>query len=121
MNMELLFLPLVILLAVWTYVGFRKQKKMLAQAQELQDSLKPGTQVITTSGLYGTVVELDEDTVDLEIAEDVITTWMRQAIREVVKSEPGESVAADDEQPAATAQTTADSSEAPAKTAPVEH
>ncbi len=61
----------------------QRQKREAAKVTEMQDNLKAGDQVITTSGLYGTVVDLDDTTVDLEIAEDVVTTWLRAAIREV--------------------------------------
>ena len=40
---------------------------------------------MTTSGLRGTVVDASyEDTIDLEIADGVVTTWVRGAIREKV-------------------------------------
>jgi preprotein translocase subunit YajC len=55
----------------------------MADAQRLQSSLTNGDRVMTTSGLYATVVgSTDETTVDLEIAPGVRTTWLRAAIRE---------------------------------------
>lgn len=80
--MELLFPLLIVALLVPMFLGVRRQKKELARTTELQDSLKPGDRVLTTSGLYGTIVELDETSVDLEIAEDVVTTWSRAVVRE---------------------------------------
>ena len=56
--------------------------------QALQSSLEPGDIVSTTSGLRGTVVDASyEDTVDLEIADGVVTTWVRAAVREKIASE----------------------------------
>ncbi|MEU6828238.1 preprotein translocase subunit YajC [Nocardia beijingensis] len=81
--MELLFPLLLVALLVPMFLGVRRQKREAEKVTQMQDSLKVGDQVVTTSGLYGTVVELDDTTVDLEIAEDVVTTWLRQAIREV--------------------------------------
>ncbi|QBS40049.1 preprotein translocase subunit YajC [Nocardia sp. CS682] len=81
--MELLFPLLLVALLVPMFLGVRRQKREAAKVTEMQDSLKVGDQVITTSGLYGTVVDLDDTTVDLEIAEEVVTTWLRAAIREV--------------------------------------
>lgn len=83
--MEGLLLPLLLMLvlAVPLIMGTRKQKKAVAQQQELQNSLAPGDRVMTTSGLYATVADVsDESTIDLEIADGVVTTWLRQAIRE---------------------------------------
>ncbi|WP_328403242.1 preprotein translocase subunit YajC [Nocardia sp. NBC_00403] len=81
--MELLF-PLVLVgLFVSMYLMSRRQKREAQKVTDMQGSLKVGDQVTTTSGLYGTVVDLDDSTVDLEIAEEVVTTWLRLAIREV--------------------------------------
>ncbi|OLT42461.1 preprotein translocase subunit YajC [Saccharomonospora sp. CUA-673] len=95
--MEGLFLPLLLMLvlAVPLIMGTRKQKKMAAQQQELQDSLTVGDRVMTTSGLYATVADTsDESTIDLEIADGVVTTWLRQAVRERI--EPMDDEDADD-------------------------
>ena len=41
--------------------------------------------VSTTSGLRATVVDASyEDTIDLEIADGVVTTWVRAAVREKI-------------------------------------
>ena len=56
--------------------------------QSLQSSLEPGDIVSTTSGLRGTVVDASyEDTIDLEIADGVVTTWVRAAIREKIATD----------------------------------
>lgn len=79
-----ILLPIALLaLLVPMFLGVRRQKREAEKIADLQNNLKVGDRVLTTSGLYGTVVDLDEQSVDLEIAEDVVTTWMRQAIREL--------------------------------------
>lgn len=85
--MEGLLLPLLLMLvvAIPLVMGTRKQKKAAAQQQELQASLKDGDRVMTTSGLYATVADAsDEGTIDLEVADGVVTTWLRQAVREKI-------------------------------------
>ncbi|WP_156753757.1 preprotein translocase subunit YajC [Actinokineospora pegani] len=85
MNQALLPLLLVAALAIPLVIGSRKQKKMVAQQQELQNSLDVGDRVMTTSGLYGTVSDISDDaTIGIEIAPGVETTWLRQAVREKV-------------------------------------
>ncbi|NNH71511.1 preprotein translocase subunit YajC [Nocardia uniformis] len=81
--MDLLLPLLLVALLVPMFLGVRRQKREMAKVTEMQESLKVGDRVTTTSGLYGTIVELDETTIDLEIAEDVVTTWLRQSIRDV--------------------------------------
>jgi len=72
--LALLFLPLVL--------SFRKQRRQVAQLQQMQSAIGVGDRVMTTSGVHATVVAVGEDTLDLEIAPGVVTTWVRPAIRE---------------------------------------
>ncbi|WP_067545623.1 preprotein translocase subunit YajC [Nocardia crassostreae] len=81
--MDLLLPLLLVALLIPMFLGVRRQKREMAKVTEMQESLKTGDRVVTTSGLYGTVVDVDDTTVDLEIAEEVVTTWSRAAIREV--------------------------------------
>lgn len=83
---SLMFPLLLVLLAVPLFLSARKQKRAVAEQQALLNSLEPGDRVMTTSGLYATVayVNDDDNTIDLEIADGVVTTWLRQAIREKV-------------------------------------
>ena len=64
--------------------GSRNKKKQALKAKELQESIVPGSRVMTTSGLHATVTDVAEDTIELEIAPGVYTTWVRAAVREIV-------------------------------------
>ncbi|NMD62044.1 UNVERIFIED_ORG: preprotein translocase subunit YajC [Nocardia globerula] len=81
---SLLFPLLILALLVPMFLGMRKQKKAMAATSEMQDSLQVGDRVQTTAGLYATITSLDDDTVELEIAPGVVTTWSRLVIRERV-------------------------------------
>jgi preprotein translocase subunit YajC len=84
MNQQYLFLILlaVAFVALIVLPG-RQRKKMAAQAQQLQNSLTPGTPVMTTSGMHGTVRGLGDTTVDVDIAPGVTVTFERRAIMQV--------------------------------------
>lgn len=85
MNQLLLPLLLIVVVAIPLIMGSRKQKRAAAEQKNLQSSLSEGDRVMTTSGLYGTVADTsDENTIDVEIAPGVVTTWLRQAVREKV-------------------------------------
>ncbi|TWP52355.1 preprotein translocase subunit YajC [Lentzea tibetensis] len=80
-----MFPLLLVLLAVPLFLSARKQKRAMAEQQQLQNSLEAGDRVMTTSGLYGTIADASDDTtIDIEIADGVVTTWLRAAIREKV-------------------------------------
>ena len=79
-----IFLPLLIIMGAFMYFASRRQKKAMQATIDLHESLEVGDQVHTTSGLRGTITGIGDDSVDLEIAPGVITTWMKLAVRDRV-------------------------------------
>lgn len=70
---------LVMLLAMFAIVWFlmiRPQQKKQKEIRSFQNSIEKGTTVVTSGGVYGTVVSVDHATakVELEIAKGVIVT-----------------------------------------------
>lgn len=98
MDPTLIFLLLIVLLVVPMFLQTRKQRRAMRNQQDMQKSLSVGDRVMTTSGLYGTIVGTAEKYVDLEIADGVITSWVREAVREKVDTgdDLAESEIADD-------------------------
>ena len=82
MDSLVLFLPFLLIMGGFMYVASRRQKRAMQATIDLHESLQPGDRVHTTSGLQATVVAITDDTVDLEIAPGVVTTWMKLAIRD---------------------------------------
>src|ERR1700712_5939218 len=81
----LLFPLLILLLFIPIFLSGRKQRRQAQDMQQLQSSLQNGDVVNTTSGLRGTVVDASyQDTIDLEIADGVVTTWLRGEVRDKV-------------------------------------
>ena len=76
------FLPLLIILGAFMFFASRRQKKAMQATVDLHNSLKIGDRVHTTSGLQATITGIADDTVDLEIAPGVVTTWMKLAVRD---------------------------------------
>ena len=76
------FLPLLIILGAFMFFASRRQKKAMQATIDLHNSLQIGDRVHTTSGLQGTITAISDDTVDLEIAPGVNTTWMKLAVRD---------------------------------------
>lgn len=87
-------LPLLLmfgLLGLMMYFMSRRQRKAQEQQQQLQNSLSLGDRVMTTSGLYGTIIDASSDTsIGLEIAPGVETEWLRAAVREKVNADADE-------------------------------
>jgi preprotein translocase subunit YajC len=88
--MDGLLLPVLMFgaLGLMMVFGMRKQKRQAAEARTLQDAVVPGARIMTTSGLHGTVTAVADDTIELEIAPGLYTTWARAAVRQVVVPVP---------------------------------
>ncbi len=59
------------------------QRRKLAAFAEMQRQLVEGDDVILTSGIYGTIVALADEQVDVQIAPDVVVRVARAAIGQV--------------------------------------
>lgn len=82
MESFVLFLPFLLIMGGFMYFASRRQRRAMQATIDLHDSLQPGERVHTTSGLEATTVAIADDTIDLEIAPGVVTTWMKLAIRD---------------------------------------
>jgi preprotein translocase subunit YajC len=76
---NMLFLPLSIMLIFYVLV-FMPQRKRQKEFQALLGRLKKGDRVVTTGGLYGEVVSVDNTTVILKIADTVKVKVAKSAI-----------------------------------------
>lgn len=82
MESFVLFLPFLLIMGGFMYFASRRQRRAMQATIDLHDSLQPGERVHTTSGLEATIVAIADDTIELEIAPGVVTTWMKLAIRD---------------------------------------
>ena len=87
------FLPMIAILAAFMYFASRKQKRAMQATIDLHESLQIGDRVRTHSGLEGTIAARGDNTVQLEIAPGVVTTWTLMSIQGRVEPETEESVA----------------------------
>jgi preprotein translocase subunit YajC len=78
---------LVAMAGIMYLLLIRPQQAQKRRMQEMLDKLGPGDEVITIGGIYGDVVEVYDDKVVLEIAEDVHIEVTRRAIANLVPPE----------------------------------
>ena len=65
------FLPIIILFAIFYFLLIRPQQKKAKEHKEMIENLKKGNRVVTSGGIFGTIISLDDTTIGLEIAENV--------------------------------------------------
>jgi preprotein translocase subunit YajC len=79
-----LLIWLVALAAIFYLLILRPSRRRQQQALQVQSHLVPGAEVVTTSGLYGTVSAVEDDVVVLEVAPGVTNRYAKQAIMRVL-------------------------------------
>jgi preprotein translocase subunit YajC len=78
-------LPLMIgMFAIMYFLIIRPQQKQRKDREALLAAVKKGDRVVTSSGIFGTVVGLSEHTVTLKVAEQVKLEFERSAIGRIV-------------------------------------
>ena len=74
------FLPLVFILAIFYLIVFLPARRRQKKLQDMIDSLKVGDKVVTSGGIYGTIVGFKDDRIQLRIAENVKIELSRNAV-----------------------------------------
>jgi len=78
------WVPILLILAIFYVVLIMPERKKQKQRQQMLEALQKGDQVLTTSGIYGTVVQSTKDVVVLQVADNVRLRFARAAIQSVV-------------------------------------
>jgi preprotein translocase subunit YajC len=78
---------LFLMLGVFIFMMFRRNKKAQQQQAELQSKFGPGVEVMTSFGLFGRIVDMDEaeNKVTLELSPGNHATVHRQAVTKIVE------------------------------------
>ena len=82
--MGYLIIIVVLFAAMWLFLVRPQRRRQLEQA-ELQDSLEPGDEILTAGGIHGTVREIEEELVRVEIAPGTVVRLDRRAVATVVQ------------------------------------
>jgi preprotein translocase subunit YajC len=83
---QLLFFAAIF--AIFYFLLIRPQQKQKKDREAMLNAVKKGDRVVTTGGLHGTVVGLNEQTVTLKVADSVKLDFDRTALGRIVTA-PG--------------------------------
>jgi preprotein translocase subunit YajC len=83
---------MIAILGMLIYFMIRNSRKQRRTQQELQEKLQPGAEVMTSFGLYATLVDLDDDNnvATLNVGNGVTIKVHRQTVTKVVEDEPSD-------------------------------
>lgn len=64
-------LPLLLIVVIFYFFMIRPQMKRQKELREFREALKKGDKVVTSGGIYGKIVSIQDNTIDMEIADGV--------------------------------------------------
>lgn len=79
------FIPLILILAVFWFLIIRPQQKKQKEHMRMVQSLKKGDKIVTNGGIFGTIVKVGDDRINLEIASKVQIQIERQQVARMDK------------------------------------
>jgi preprotein translocase subunit YajC len=85
-----LLLPLILIMVIFYFLIMMPAQRRQKKVNEMLRNLKNGDKVITNGGIYGTIVGLEDDAIQLRIADQVKIKIARNAIAGL-QAEPKES------------------------------
>jgi len=78
------FLPFLLIIVVFWFLIIRPQQKRQRAAQQMQTTLAVDSKVMLSSGIFGTVTEITDDHIAVEVAEGVSIKVVRAAISRIL-------------------------------------
>jgi preprotein translocase subunit YajC len=66
------FLPLIVLVGVFWFMIMRPQQRRAKEHKELLSAVKQGDKVVAAGGILGTVRRVDDDSLHLQVADNVV-------------------------------------------------
>ena len=101
-NPLLTFAPLILMGGVFYFLLIRPQQRRTRAQQALVNSIEVGDDVMTTSGIFGTITEMDDDegTITVEIAPGTRIRMVRSGVaRRITEDDDYEDESEDEDQP----------------------
>jgi preprotein translocase subunit YajC len=93
-NPILNLVPIAAIFIIFYFFIIRPQQKQAKEHDKMLNAVKKGDKILTTGGLYGTVVGLKGADLEVRFAENVKLLLARSAVTKVLAEAPAEPAAA---------------------------
>jgi len=79
--------PILIMVLVMYFLMIRPEQKRKKKEKAMLDALKRGDRICTIGGIYGTIMDIKDDTITLSVGRDnlsmVIARWAVRSVEDV--------------------------------------
>lgn len=89
------WMPILFMVAIFYFLLYKPQQKARKDRETMLSRLHIGLRIVTVGGIYGTIDDLDTDTIKLKVAENVVIEVSRAAVSAIIN--PKDSTADDDD------------------------
>lgn len=79
------YVPLLLIIVAFWLLVLRPARNRQKDFMATQTALAPGARVMLASGIFGHLVDVRDDEVDIRVAPDVVLTAARQAVAKIVE------------------------------------
>src|SRR5437868_15511716 len=79
--------PIAAIFLIFYFLLIRPQQKQQKEHEDMLSHLRDGDKILTTGGLYGTIVGIKGDDLQVRFSQTVTLTVARSAVAKVLKSE----------------------------------
>ena len=90
------FFPLIIMFALMYFLMIRPEQKRKKKEKAMLDALKRGDRICTIGGIYGTIMDIKDDTITLAVGRDnmsmVVARWSIRSVEDVTIENESESL-----------------------------
>tara|TARA_Y100001978_G_scaffold172892_1_gene163460 strand:- start:678 stop:977 length:300 start_codon:yes stop_codon:yes gene_type:complete len=79
------FIPLILIFLIFYFLLIRPQQKKQKEHKVLLDSIQRGDEILSSGGILGKVIKVDNDKLTVEIAKGVNVIIIRSTVADVIK------------------------------------
>ena len=88
--------PILIMVLVMYFLMIRPERKRRKKEKAMLDALKRGDRICTIGGIYGTIMDIKDDTITLAVGRDnmsmVVARWSIRSVEDVTIENESESL-----------------------------
>ncbi len=77
------FLPIIVIIAIFYFMILRPQKKKQKAREALVNQMEKGDKVVTSSGIHGTVAQVEDTTVLVQVSDTTKIRFEKSAVNTV--------------------------------------
>ncbi len=88
--------PIILMVVIMYFLMIRPERKRRKKEKAMLDALKRGDRITTIGGIYGTIMDIKDDTITLSVGRDnlsmVVARWAIRGVEDVKIENESESL-----------------------------